>query len=196
MSYLDAPRLHFFGTVSANPSTINNTPANYNSRVTQPAEAWNPNGAHQWQFLNCTVQSAVDSHGPVTHDPIIGAAVQSTDQPYAAKLVDLDTDQQGVSEIWGLQENATGAYVNTTRYVYRMNPGDIEVATLIARQFDRPAAQQTITLQVQTFDGSPVGTPPPLTIPASVTTDDEGRASFAMTARNPGNPRHFIDGQV
>jgi hypothetical protein len=103
MSYLDVPRLHFFGTFSANPSTINNTPANYNPRVTQPTEAWNPNGAHQWRFLNCTVQSAVDSHGQVTHDPIIGAAVQSTNQPYAAKLVDLDTDQQMVSEIWGLQ---------------------------------------------------------------------------------------------
>jgi hypothetical protein len=64
---------------------------------------WNPTGNHFWQFLNCTVQTAVNSDGPVNQDPIIQAAVLSTDTPVAAKLVDLDTQQQLVSQIWGLQ---------------------------------------------------------------------------------------------
>jgi hypothetical protein len=30
MSYLDLPRIHFFGVFIAEPSTINNNPRNYN----------------------------------------------------------------------------------------------------------------------------------------------------------------------
>jgi hypothetical protein len=67
MSYLDIPRLHFSGVFRANPSIINNTPANYNPRITHPVEAWNPNGTHQWQFLNCTVQSAVPRQPATLH---------------------------------------------------------------------------------------------------------------------------------
>ena len=103
MSYLDVPRLHFAGTFSANPSTVNNTHANFNPKVTHPVPAWNPMGNHAWQFLNCRVQSAVGASGQISADPIIGADVLSPDQPVIAKLVDLDTDQQGVSEIWGFQ---------------------------------------------------------------------------------------------
>ncbi|MCI0489674.1 MAG: hypothetical protein L0229_24055, partial [Blastocatellia bacterium] len=107
MSYLDVPRLHFSGVFRANPSTINNTPPNYNPRIKNPVESWNPDGAHQWQFQNCTVKAVVYSDGTALEtsgsDPIISAAVQSTNQPYPAKLVDLDPDQQMVSEIWGLQ---------------------------------------------------------------------------------------------
>ena len=107
MSYLDVPRLHFAGTFIAKPSTVNNTPQNFDPAVTNPAPAWNPNGNHAWQFLNCTVQTAVDATGQIyqtnSADPIIGAAVSSTDQPIFAKLVDLDTEQQMVSQIWGLQ---------------------------------------------------------------------------------------------
>lgn len=101
MSYLDVPRLHFAGTFSANPSTVNNTPRNFDPTVTHPIPQWNPMGNHAWQFLNCKVQSAVNAAGPVSEDPIIGAEVLSTNQPVMAKLVDLDTDQQGVSQIWG-----------------------------------------------------------------------------------------------
>ncbi len=35
MSYLDVPRLHFTGTFTANPSTINNDPANYNPNLVE-----------------------------------------------------------------------------------------------------------------------------------------------------------------
>jgi hypothetical protein len=39
----------------------------------------------------------------VSGDPIINAKVESTDSPAPAKLVDLDTEQQMVSQIFGLQ---------------------------------------------------------------------------------------------
>lgn len=108
MSYLDVPRLHFAGNFIANPSTINNTVTNFdpNVAINFQNESWNPNGNAAWTFLNCQVRSAVNAAGQVYPtagpDPVIGAAVLSTDQPVAAKLVDLDTQQQGVSEIWGL----------------------------------------------------------------------------------------------
>ena len=103
MSYLDVPRLHFSGTFIAKPSTVNNTASNFEPTVTNPFPSWNPNGNHFWQFQNCTVKSAVDENGPVSGDPIINASVTSTDSPVPAKLVDLDTEQQMVSQIFGLQ---------------------------------------------------------------------------------------------
>lgn len=103
MSYLDAPRLHFAGTFIAKPSTVNNTASNFEPTVTNPFPAWNPNGNHFWQFLNCSVKSAFNADGAVGQDSIINASVASTDNPSPAKLVDLDTEQQMVSQIWGLQ---------------------------------------------------------------------------------------------
>jgi len=103
MSYLDVPRLHFAGTFIAKPSTVNNTASNFEPTVTNPFPSWNPNGNHFWQFLNCTVKSAFDENGAVSGDPIINAKVESTDSPAPAKLVDLDTEQQMVSQIFGLQ---------------------------------------------------------------------------------------------
>ena len=111
MSYLDVPRLHFAGTFIAKPSTVNNTATNFDPATpsTRPGLvlSWNPYGNHDWQFTGCTVQTAVTKDGTVWNsshsEPIIGAAVNSTDQPVTAKLVDLDTEQQMVSQIFGLQ---------------------------------------------------------------------------------------------
>src|SRR5437868_3719910 len=106
MSYLDVPRLHFAGSFIAKPSTVNNDPKNFSPQVQPPVPTselnWNPNGNHAWQFLNCKVTTAVAASGQIS-DPVIGATVLSTDQPIVAKLVDLDTEQQLVSQIWGLQ---------------------------------------------------------------------------------------------
>ena len=107
MSYLDVPRLHFAGTFIAKPSTVNNTATNFDPATSSPELAWNPYGNHDWQFLNCTVRTAVTNDGKVWNsahsEPVIGATVNSTDDPVTAKLVDLDTEQQMVSQIWGLQ---------------------------------------------------------------------------------------------
>ena len=103
MSYLDVPRLHFAGTFIAKPSTVNNTASNFEPTVTNPFPAWNPNGDHYWQFLNCSVKTAFDDSGMMNQDPIVNASVNSTDELSPAKLVDLDTEQQMVSQIFGLQ---------------------------------------------------------------------------------------------
>jgi hypothetical protein len=90
-----------------------------------------------------------------------------------------------------LQENANGAYVFATEVVHRMDPGDTDAIDLIATLFGERAANQTIALQLAS--GKPVRA---LSFPKSVKTNDDGRASFALTAGNPNNPRKFIDGQV
>lgn len=107
MSYLDVPRLHFAGSFTANPSTINNDPNNYsydpNSNPIGLDLAWNPYGDHAWS-VNATVRSFVDSSGTVqtAGDPLIGASLQSFAAQVPAKLVDLDTEQQGVTRLFGL----------------------------------------------------------------------------------------------
>ncbi len=124
MSYLNVPRLHFSGRFQADPSTVNNNDNNWDPTITfteaSPTDLpgypdnqqlynnsvyWNPNGTHNWVLLDCTVKGAANDQGafsaPAT-DPIIGAKVESV-SPYPAKIVDLDPDNQGVSQIWGLQ---------------------------------------------------------------------------------------------
>jgi hypothetical protein len=105
MSYLDRPRLCFAGKFIADPSTVNNTPQNYDPKVTATNAGWNPGGTGQWQFLDCTVQAVYYSDGTActasSDDPIIGAAFMGANQNQIGKLVDLDPEQQMVSEIWG-----------------------------------------------------------------------------------------------
>ncbi|HWT03132.1 MAG TPA: hypothetical protein VN256_22970 [Pyrinomonadaceae bacterium] len=122
MSYLDVPRLHFAGSFIAKPSTVNNIPTNYDPATpgtTGLVLSWNPNGNHDWEFLDCTVRTAVTGDGTIWNaersEPIIGAGVQSRSRPpFNAKLVDLDTEQQMVSQIWGLRINVA---VSATEYV-------------------------------------------------------------------------------
>ncbi|HEX6041650.1 hypothetical protein [Longimicrobium sp.] len=102
MSYLDVPRLHFFGRFQAAPSTLNNDPGNYNPA--NPLDpAWNPNGTH-WFKLDCTVRSTVLAQPATNPDPLVGTPLASVDgHPQIGKLVDLDPDQQAVSMIFGMQ---------------------------------------------------------------------------------------------
>jgi hypothetical protein len=117
MSYLDVPRLHFAGTFTANPSTINNTPANYDPNRVNPPQpispgldlSWNPYGSHVW-MISAQVTSFVDSSGQLHtgYDPLIGASFASyMPQQIPAKLVDLDTEQQGVTRLFGLNLQLT-----------------------------------------------------------------------------------------
>lgn len=117
MSYLNIPRFHFAGRFQADPSTVNNNDSNYDPTVElsdEPPDStnslnntsvyWNPNGTHNWQLLDCRVRGAATSSGAFAapgYDPIIGAEVRSAGA-YPAKIVDLDPDNQGVSQIWGL----------------------------------------------------------------------------------------------
>lgn len=116
MSHFDLPRLYFSGTFRASPSTINNVDGNF----AQPPilqKLWNPKGSHDFQILRgneftippsitvkpCTIRSIATAAGFVTGDPLLGQLVVSTNSPAVGKLVDLDPDQQQVSQVWGLQ---------------------------------------------------------------------------------------------
>ena len=107
MSYLNVPRLCFAGIFSAAPSTVNNTPQNYDPSVniTPQNAGWNPGGTGYWQFIGCTVQAVYYADGTVCtspmQDPIVGATFGSANQGSSGKIVDLDPEQQMVSEIWG-----------------------------------------------------------------------------------------------
>ena len=115
MSYLNVPRLHFAGTFRADPSTVNNTPQNFDpaTGINSQNDGWNPNGTGQWQILNCQVQTVIYNDGTIgssaAEDPVVGSPVQGTDQPRIAKLVDLDSEQQMVSEIYGFQVELGGS---------------------------------------------------------------------------------------
>ncbi len=107
MSYLDLPRLYFSGQFLANPSTVNNTPNNYNANHTLPTDAtiadnlftpiassppnsynnnnvdlfWNPNGSATFGFVDCTVQKVSYPDGTDATspnvDPIVGQPLVS-----------------------------------------------------------------------------------------------------------------------
>jgi hypothetical protein len=117
MSYLKAPRLIFAGQFQADPSTVNNDPEHFNtnkfqSNYTLPGAGatngwWNPGGTAAWRFIGCTVQRVVYGDGTFCDDPavdsVVGAPVTGSDTGVEGKLVDLDPEQQMVSEIWGFQ---------------------------------------------------------------------------------------------
>lgn len=138
MSYLQYPRLHFSGKFQANPSTINNTPNNYNPNTfylpqtaeqnavtkanldasTNPEQLqnvelfWNPKGNGVFNFIDCSVTKVVYADGSETtsaaDDPIIGQSVAAVYSNTPPKIVDLDPMQQNVSEIWGLSVQVAG----------------------------------------------------------------------------------------
>ncbi len=119
MSYLNFPQLHFFGTFRADPSTLNNTPDNFNPNNNFPPDNgeevgnniqlyWNPNGTAEFQ-LDCTVAKIRYADGSEAttgaEDPLIGLSLRSLDNSPlgSGRVVDLDPMQQNVTEIWGLQ---------------------------------------------------------------------------------------------
>ena len=107
MSYLQGPRIHFSGRFQADPSTVNNSPANFDNAAPQRAPGWNPGGSGAWHLKDCVVTRAVFTDGSVasesTDDPVVGLSILDANSLPSAKIVDLDPEQQMCSEIWGLQ---------------------------------------------------------------------------------------------
>lgn len=118
MSYLDSLRLHFSGRFQADVSTVNNHPAHYNNATFDrtihwqsgaggsPQHGWwHPEGTHRFRFTNVVIHKAMMADGSVANpatDPVYQLIVESRG-PRAAKMADLDPDQQMVSMIFGLQ---------------------------------------------------------------------------------------------
>lgn len=126
MSYLSSIRLHFAGQFQANVSTVNNDPGHFNNAIFipsyqmmeglnfDPPNGWfNPAGDAAFRLLGCQVTSAWLPSGQVTNDPVLGFLVADSDTKVCAKLVDLDSEQQLVSEIWGLQVRIADTNGNT-----------------------------------------------------------------------------------
>lgn len=113
MSYLDPLRLHFAGTFQAAPSTVNNDPAHFDNATFLPRYQqygpgatdgwWNPRGNADFRLIGCRVTAAWFGGAPVAGDQVLQCLVADSNTRVAAKLVDLDTEQQMVSEIWGLE---------------------------------------------------------------------------------------------
>jgi hypothetical protein len=119
VSYLNPLRLHFSGSFEAAVSTVNNDPVHYDSaRFTpsyaQPASGtapdqlngwFNPDGSGNWKLHGCAVTSAflADGSPAAPADPVLACQVADSDRGTAAKLVDLDPEQQLVSQIFGLE---------------------------------------------------------------------------------------------
>jgi hypothetical protein len=112
MSYLDPVRLHFAGQFQADPSTVNNVTQYYdNDSFTKadqqrPAGLWNPEGSGAWRLVDCRVTRVCYADGSSTTDPsvdpVVGLRLMDANTRVAGKLVDLDPQQQMVSQIWSL----------------------------------------------------------------------------------------------
>jgi hypothetical protein len=127
MSYLNTLRLHFAGQFQCNVSTVNNDPGHYDNSIFQPSyqtlqgpqmnppNGWfNPQGDAAFRLLGCTVTGAWTPAGAVaSSDPVTGYIVADSDNRVPAKMVDLDPEQQLVSEIWGLQVRIADQAGNT-----------------------------------------------------------------------------------
>jgi hypothetical protein len=126
MSYLDPLRLHFAGSFQAAPSTVNNDLSHFNNATFKPEYQqrasgskdgwWNPAGDAVFRLSNCAVTSAYIGGVPVAGDPVLALKVGDSDTQPPAKMVDLDPEQQMVSQIWGLQVRlCTAAGANVLR---------------------------------------------------------------------------------
>ncbi|WP_316822549.1 hypothetical protein [Pedobacter gandavensis] len=116
MAYLNSPRLSFSGKFQADPSTVNNDVEHYDNAKFQPNYQdygegtkngwWNPDGTGNWRLLDCVINSVTYKDGSSTNDPavdpIIGMSVLDANTRVAGKIVDLDPQQQSVSQIWGM----------------------------------------------------------------------------------------------
>lgn len=134
MSYLNLPRLTFTGLFQADPSTVNNDPTHYNNETFDPSFQdyqsgenlngwWNPDGTGNWRLVGCKITKVTYSDGTEetdpTKDPVIGLSITDTDNKTAAKIVDLDSQQQMVSMIWGLIVRITDGKKNLIKGSYK-----------------------------------------------------------------------------
>ena len=166
MSYLGFPRLHFCGSFEADPSTVNNDPyhfdvAAFRAGWDEPGAGatrgwWNPDGTGAWRLAGCTVRSVAYADGSVCDDwsdPIVGARVGSATEQVAAKLVDLDPEQQMVS-----QPHAVGARgLGLTRH--RAEPNALRQIAVIRNIHAQPHGVKRRSAErvtARTWRGSPI----------------------------------------
>src|SRR4029077_3651996 len=109
----------FNGCSQADFSTINNDVRFYDvehfkpqyqlpdSSGVTPNGSWQPEGTGIFRLIGCTVTGGWLDGTAVTADPVLGMSLENSDQRVSGKLVDLDPQQQLVSEIWGMSLRLT-----------------------------------------------------------------------------------------
>jgi hypothetical protein len=116
MSYLDPTRLHFAGKFQAAPSTVNNDPVHFDNSTfkkeyqlletsTNPPNNgwWNPRGDADFRLIGCKVTSAWLAGSQVDFDNVLQCLILDSGTRVAGKIVDLDSEQQMVSMLFGLE---------------------------------------------------------------------------------------------
>ncbi len=144
MSYLSFPCINFSGMFTADPSTINNYPNNYGEEASaakggvgptdQVQLSWNPYGAGVWSIPSATVESYVMEDGTVitreSHpdDPMFNLILENTASILGSpsKLVDLDTDEQTRTKLFGMY--------------LQLRPNEENSAALLTFYFDQRGA--------------------------------------------------------
>lgn len=117
MSYLHLPRIVFTGDFLSDVSTINNDVSHYNVDTFRPSFQkpnisgvngwWNPEGGASFDFKDCQIQKICYSDGTTADssdmNDLIGEFIRGAEGRSPAKMVDLDPQQQLVSELWAVQ---------------------------------------------------------------------------------------------
>ena len=233
VSYLNPLRLHFAGSFEAAVSTVNNDPVHFDNARFQPSYAepvtgtalngsFNPRGSGDWRLHDCQVTSAFLADGspaPDT-DAVLACAVADSADRAPAKLVDLDPEQQLVSQIFAFElrvatasgatllrgEFAPAAFMDLwdrARTVPVSGPGSGDVAA--------GAMYQSVLTRVRWGDisGSPFlqalrrASGARLSVKFNVDGfgkapgDDflRGRVVGSIGPAAPGEPRHFVAGR-
>jgi len=106
-SYLDYPRLHFYGHFRADSCTRNNDRCNYRmDKAFNPdlnGADWGFNGTNEFHMYDVRATSVVYKDGTnSTTDSVIGHRIIDNLKRSHAKLTDLDTDIQDHSTIYGM----------------------------------------------------------------------------------------------
>jgi len=105
VSYLGPLRLHFSGQFQADVSTINNDVRHYDNDTFDPkCQATQKNtGSSVFRFVGCRVTMVGYADGTTSRrDSVVGLSIGDAPARVAGKIVDLDPQQQLVSELWGL----------------------------------------------------------------------------------------------
>ena len=121
MSYLDAPRLAFAGHFQADVSTVNNDVRYFDNAkfqkkyqdlsLTADDGGWNPEGTAIFRFVDCRITGARLGNQQIVspaQDCAIGMALENADDRVFGKIVDLDPQQQAVSQVWGMKLRLDG----------------------------------------------------------------------------------------
>jgi hypothetical protein len=92
------------------------------------------------------------------------------------------------------RETRSGLYVRADNFVQRLDPGETADVGFYACSYGRPAPDQAIHFALSDSGNN---TPPSaIEFRDSVMTDATGRAALRVTARDPGDARPGVDGQI